>query len=268
MDLGLSGRVAIVTGASTGIGLAIASELVQEGVKVVLVARNKERLDQAEHHLIESLGGEVLSLAADVCDSSTPEYVISSTVERFGALDILINNAGRAHTGGLMESNEEDWEQMTVLKLSSMRRMCRAAIPLIAKQGYGRIINMSSIGGIYPNPKLMISHVLSAAISNFTKSLALEVANQNILINAIGIGAVATDNWANNMIPSVRRGRPELASMSDAEVLALVGRESTPIGRVGQPEDIAAIAVFLASARNRFITGDTIEVSGGADRFM
>jgi 3-oxoacyl-[acyl-carrier protein] reductase len=84
----------------------------------------------------------------------------------------------------------------------------------------------------------------------------------------VGIGAVATDNWAANMIPSVRRRRPELATASDAEVLALVGRESTPIGRPGAPEDIAAIAVFLASARNGFITGDTIEASGGADRFM
>jgi 3-oxoacyl-[acyl-carrier protein] reductase len=268
MDLGIRGRVAVVTGGSTGIGLAVARLLLEDGAKVALVARNQERLDQAARDLTQATGGQVLAFAADVCEPSAPEQIIGATVEHFGALDILINNAGRAHAGGLMESSEDDWEQMTALKLSSMRRMCRAAIPLLAQRGWGRIVNMSSIGGIYPNPKLLVSHVLSAAINNLSKSLALEVAHQGILVNAVGIGAVATDNWAANMIPSVRRRRPELATASDAEVLALVGRESTPIGRPGAPEDIAAIAVFLASARNGFITGDTIEASGGADRFM
>lgn len=268
MDLGLHSRVAIVTGASSGIGYAIARDLIQEGVKVVLVARDKVRLENASQSLTKQFDGEVLTIAVDICAPEAPEQIINATKERFGALDILINNAGRAHAGGLMESTEDDWNEMTTLKLSSMRRMCRTAIPLLRKSTCGRIVNMSSIGGIYPNPKLMISHVLSAAICNFTRSLALEEAKYNILINAIGIGAVATDNWENNMIPSVRRERPELATLSDAEVLALVGRESTPVGRVGQPEDIAAIALFLCSARNNFITGDTVEASGGADRFM
>ena len=136
------------------------------------------------------------------------------------------------------------------------------------KRRWGRIVNMSSIGGIYPNPKLMISHVLSAAINNLTKSLAIEIAGDGILVNAIGIGAVATDNWANNMIPSLRRARPEFASLSDDEVLAKVSAERTPIGRAGDPREIAAIAAFLSSNRNGFVTGDTIEASGGADRFM
>jgi 3-oxoacyl-[acyl-carrier protein] reductase len=127
---------------------------------------------------------------------------------------------------------------------------------------------MSSIGGIYPNHKLLISHVLSAAINNLTKSLALEVAADGILVNAIGIGAVATDNWANNMIPALRHARPELAHLSDDEILSKISAERTPTGRAGDPRDIAAIAAFLASNRNRFVTGDTIEASGGADRFM
>jgi 3-oxoacyl-[acyl-carrier protein] reductase len=110
--------------------------------------------------------------------------------------------------------------------------------------------------------------VLSAAINNLTKSLALEVAKDGILVNAIGIGAVATDNWANNMIPTVRRFRPELAGLSDDEVLSRISAELTPVGRAGSAREIAAIAAFLGSARNGFVTGDTIEASGGADRFM
>jgi 3-oxoacyl-[acyl-carrier protein] reductase len=157
---------------------------------------------------------------------------------------------------------------MTGVKLTSMRRLCRAAIPYMQKKRWGRIVNMSSIGGIYPNPKLLISHVLSAAINNLTKSLALEVAQDGILVNAIGIGAVATDNWANNMIPALRKSRAELSSLSDDEVLSRISAELTPIGRAGTPEEIAAIAAFLCSNRNGFVTGDTIEASGGADRFM
>jgi 3-oxoacyl-[acyl-carrier protein] reductase len=157
---------------------------------------------------------------------------------------------------------------MTDIKLSAMRRLCKAAIPVMRAQRWGRIINISSIGGTYPNPKLFISHVISAAINNFTKSLAIEVAADGILVNAIGCGAIDTDNWANNMVLAIRRARPELASLSDEQVLAKITAELTPVGRAGSPREIAAIAAFLASDRNGFVTGDTIEASGGADRFM
>jgi 3-oxoacyl-[acyl-carrier protein] reductase len=110
--------------------------------------------------------------------------------------------------------------------------------------------------------------VLSAAINNFTKSLALEVASDGILVNAIGIGAITTENWAANMIPALRRTRADLADLSDEQILVKVGAERTPIGRVGDPREIAALAAFLVSDRNGFVTGDTIEASGGADRFM
>ncbi|MFJ1260089.1 SDR family NAD(P)-dependent oxidoreductase [Cupriavidus sp. CuC1] len=268
MDLGISGRVAIVTGASAGIGYAVAEQLLVEGTSVVVVARDRDRLEASAASLRERTGGEVFAQPMDVSSPTAATEIMEGVMGRFGRLDILVNNAGRAHAGGLLDATEEDWEEMAALKLTSMRRMCRAAIPVLAKQRWGRIVNMSSIGGIYPNPKLLVSHVLSAAINNLTKGLALEVAPLGILVNAIGIGAVATDNWAANMIPSVRRRRPELKDAPDEEVLAVVGRESTPIGRPGLPEEIAAIAVFLASARNGFVTGDTIEASGGADRFM
>jgi 3-oxoacyl-[acyl-carrier protein] reductase len=114
----------------------------------------------------------------------------------------------------------------------------------------------------------LISHTLSAAINNFTKGLALEIANDGILVNAIGLGAVATPNWTNNMVPLVRATREDLADLPEDELVKRLGKEKTPTGQFGQPEDIADIAAFLASDRNRFVTGSTIEASGGADRFL
>src|SRR3984893_2840981 len=268
MNLGISGRVAIVTGASAGIGFAVAEELLTNGASVVLVARGASRLQEAEAELRKRPGAKVASIAIDVSTPEAASRIVDAAIAAFCSLDILVNNAGRAHAGGLMSSTEEDWDEMTSVKLTSMRRLCKAAIPHMRKQRWGRIVNMSSIGGIYPNPKLFVSHVLSAAINNLTKSLALEVAKDGILVNAIGIGAVATDNWANNMTPAVRVYRPELSTLSDDEVLSRISAELTPVGRAGRAREIAAIAAFLGSARNGFVTGDTIEASGGADRFM
>lgn len=265
MDLEIQDRVAIVTGASVGIGYAVAKELQDNGAKVVIVARDSSKLQAAEESL---RNGDVLRVVADVSSAVSAQDIVGRTLAKFGKVDILVNNAGRAHSGGLMQSSEEDWASMTDVKITAMRRLCKAVIPDMRKRRWGRIVNMSSIGGIYPNPKLLISHVLSAGINNFTKSLALEVAGDGILVNAIGIGAVATDNMTNNMIPAVRRTRPEFASLSDEEILTRIGAERTPIGRAGEPREIAAIAAFLASNRNGFVTGDTIEASGGADRFL
>jgi 3-oxoacyl-[acyl-carrier protein] reductase len=268
MDLGISDRVALVTGASAGIGFAVATELIENDACVVIVARGEARLRAAEASLRSRTKRKVLAIVADVSSPDAPQSIVDQVVSQFGRLDILVNNAGRAHAGGLLESSEQDWTEMTSIKLSAMRRLCKAAVPVMRGRRWGRIVNISSIGGIYPNPKLLISHVLSAAINNFTKSLALEVAADGILVNAIGCGAIATDNWANNMTPAVRRARPELVGLSDQQLLAKIAAELTPVGRAGSPREIAAIAAFLASDRNGFVTGDTIEASGGADRFM
>jgi 3-oxoacyl-[acyl-carrier protein] reductase len=268
MDLGIAGKTAIVTGASTGIGRAIAEELAQNGMRIVIVARNAEQLDATAKQIASRFKTEVLPLAADVADPAEPARVVACAVERFGSIDVLVNNAGRAHAGGILEASDTDWQDMTETKLSAMRRFCQAAIPHMRKRHWGRIINISSIGGIYPNYKLMVSHVLSAAINNLTRSMALELAHDGILVNAIGVGAVLTDNWASNMLPSVRKRRPELARKSDEALVTMLGEEMTPVGRFGRPDEIAAIAAFLASERNGFVTGDTIEASGGADRFM
>ncbi len=129
---------------------------------------------------------------------------------------------------------------MTETKLSAMRRFCVATLPHMASRHWGRIVTISSIGGIYPNPKLLVSHALSAAINNLTRALALEVAREGILVNAVGVGAVRTENWAANMIPAARQQRPEFADLSDDDIIQRLGAEMTPIGRFGEPEEIAA----------------------------
>jgi 3-oxoacyl-[acyl-carrier protein] reductase len=268
MELNIKGRTAVITGASAGIGLAIAQELAAQGTHLVMIARNAERLEAAAREIAEHYGVQTMAIAGDVASAALPERVAQQAQLRFGGIDLLVNNAGRAHSGGLMETTEEEWHSMTEIKFSAMRRFCRAVIPSMRQRGWGRIVNISSIGGIYPNPHLMVSHALSAAINNFTKALALEVAADGILVNAIGVGAVATDNWEHNMLPGVRQRRPELHDLTDEQLVALLGKERTPTGRFGRPEDIAAAAVFLLSARNAFITGHTLEASGGADRFM
>src|ERR1700739_3341965 len=219
MDLGIAGRVAIVTGASAGIGFAVAEELLANGACVVIAARDVARLQKAEAELRQRPGANVASIAVDVSTPEAAARIVEATVSTFGRLDILVNNAGRAHAGGLMNLTEQDWEEMTGVKLTSMRRMCKAPMPYMRGKKCGRIVNMTCIGAFYPNPKLFVSHVLSAAIANLTKSLALEVAADGILVNAIGIGAVATENWGSNMIPEVRRTRPDFATLSDDEVL-------------------------------------------------
>ena len=268
MDLGIAGKTAIVTGASAGIGRAIAEEFAQNSVRLVLVARGTERLCASAKEITSRFGVEVLPIAANVADPVEPDRIVACAVERFGSVDILVNNAGRAQAGGIMAVSDADWHEMTETKLSALRRFCCAVVPHMRQRHWGRIVNISSIGGIYPNYKLMVSHVLSAAINNLTRSLALELARDGILVNAIGVGAVVTENWASNMLPSVRRRRPEIAHYSDEELIKLLGAELTPIGRFGRPDEIAALAAFLASERNGFVTGDTIEASGGADRFM
>lgn len=268
MDLGIAGRVAIVTGGSAGIGFACARELLDNGARVVVVARSVDRLRAAEAELRRHSDTSVASFAIDVAGPDAPARIVEAALSTFGSLDILINNAGRAHAGGLMAASDADWDAMTGVKLTAMRRLCKAAIPHMRAKRWGRIVNMSSIGGVFPNPKLLVSHALSGAINNLTKSLALEIAGDGILVNAVAIGAVATENWSLNMTPAVRRSRPEWSACSDDEVLARIAAERTPVGRAGRPEEIAAIAAFLVSARNGFVTGAVVEASGGADRFL
>ena len=254
MDLGIKDKVAFITGASAGIGLSTAEAFVNEGAKVIICGRNQQKLDDAKKQIKQNTGAEVGSYA---CDTS-----------KYKKIDILINNAGKAQAGGVVDAKPEDWQSMIDVKIYSLINTCKLIAPIMKKNKWGRIVNMSSIGGIYPNPKLTISHGLSAAINNLTRSLSLDLAPYNIIANAIGIGAVRTKNWEENMLPKVRQTRKDLANLDDEVIIKQLGEELTPVGRFGKPIEIAQIACFLCSECNGFVTGSVIEASGGADKFM
>ncbi|MFC1665438.1 SDR family NAD(P)-dependent oxidoreductase [Pseudomonadota bacterium] len=268
MDLGIKGKVALITGGSSGIGFSTAHNMAQEGAHIFIIARSQENIERAKTRLENETGSKVSGMVADMGDNSQPAQIVNRCIRDFGRLDILINNAGRAQVGGLLQTEPEQWQSMVEVKLYALVECCRAALPIMQENGWGRIVNISSVGGIYPTPKLMISHVVSAAINNLTKSLALEVAHNNVLVNAIGVGAVTTDNWKKNVIANLRKQRPDWDSLSDEDMLDRLGKEKTPLGRFGKPEEIARLATFLASEANGFVTGATIEASGGADRFI
>lgn len=268
MKLGLNNKIAFITGASSGIGLATAEFFALEKAKVVICGRNLENLKIAKQKIQNCTGFEIDFFQCDTSIYEQVEYVVKEIYKKYNKIDILINNAGKAQAGGINETSHKDWKSMIDVKIYSLINTCKIISPIMKKNMWGRIVNVSSIGGIYPNPKLTISHGLSAAINNLTKSLALELAPFNILVNAIGVGAVRTKNWEENMLPKVRLTRKDLSDLNDEEIISKLGKELTPIGRFGKPLEIAQISAFLSSECNGFVTGSVIEASGGADRFM
>ena len=268
MDLGLKNKVTFITGSSSGIGLATAKQFAHEGSKVIICGRNEEKLINAKKEILEITSSDVDYHICDTSKSEQVEKTVSKILSKHQKIDILVNNAEKAQAGGIIDASDDAWRSMIDIKIFSLINTCRAIAPIMKKNNWGRIVNMSSIGGIYPNPKLTISHGLSAAINNLTKSLSLDLASHNIIVNAIGIGAVRTINWEENMLPKVRETRQDLADLDNEEIIKIIGKEYTPVGRFGKPSEIAQIACFLSSECNGFVTGSVIEASGGADKFM
>lgn len=268
MEFGLNNKVTFITGASAGIGLSTAQVFAIENAQVIICGRDLNNLREAKKTIKSLTGKDIDFFQCDTSEYDQVEIVVREICKKYGKIDILINNAGKAKAGGIIDSSHEDWKSMIDVKIFSLINTCKTICPIMKKNMWGRIINISSIGGTYPNPKLTISHGLSATINNLTKSLALELAPFNILVNAIGVGAVRTKNWEENMLPKVRSTRTDLANLSDEEIIKKIGKELTPVGRFGKPLEIAQISAFLSSECNGFVTGSIIEASGGADRFM
>jgi 3-oxoacyl-[acyl-carrier protein] reductase len=167
-----------------------------------------------------------------------------------------------------MEASEAEWDELTEVTLAGLRRFCRAVLPGMAARGWGRIVNMSSLGGMHPTPLLLASHALSAAVNAFTRGLAREVAGRGVLVNAVAVGPVMTESWRKVVLPALRHRKPEFAAMSDDELAARLAGAASPLGRFATPEEVAPVVAFLASARNAIVTGTVIEAAGGAERFL
>ncbi|MHB8643310.1 MAG: SDR family oxidoreductase [Gaiellaceae bacterium] len=260
MELGIAGRRAIVTGGSKGLGLAIAEELAREGVHVAICARDEEETWAAGEALREH-GTTVFASRADVTDADDVRAFVGASAEALGGIDFLVNNAGRAHPGNFETLTDEDWKADLDVKLFSLIRCCREVLPHMRAAGGGRIVNIGAVYGRYPDPTFFGTSVIRAAGNSFTKTFALEVAKDNVLVNGVNIGFVVTPQWDNIH----QRRAPEL---DRDEFFRRMAADEVPLGRFGTPDEVSGLVVFLLGGRASYITGASIDVAGGMGKYV
>jgi 3-oxoacyl-[acyl-carrier protein] reductase len=260
VDLGLSGKVAVVTGGSKGLGRAIAEELAREGVDVAICARHDDEVRLAAEEL-QAAGAKVYAQAADVTDPEQVRSFVAASAEALGGIDILVNNAGRAHPGTFETLSDEDWREDLDVKLFSQIRCSREAVPHMRARGGGRIVNINAVYGKYPDPAFFATSTDRAACLAFTKALSMELAKDGILVNSVNIGFVVTPQWKNIH----QRRAPEL---SEDAFFAKMAEAEVPLKRFGTPDEVSGIVAFLASERAGYITGASIDVAGGMGKYL
>jgi 3-oxoacyl-[acyl-carrier protein] reductase len=253
MDLDLKNKVAIITGGTQGIGRASALRLAQEGARVVIAARGKDRLDAVAAE-IRAADGKVAAVQADVAKPADCERLVAEALKAFGRIDILVNNAGTSLTGEFESVTDALWQQDLDLKLFAAIRLCRLVLPHMKKQGGGRIVNITTIGAKQPRAKSMPTTVSRAAGLAFTKALSKEYAPHNILVNTVSLGLVRAGQHEKK---AEKAGRPV------EELYTEMGKD-IPLGRVGRAEEAANVIAFLVSGAASYVTGASINLDGGA----
>jgi 3-oxoacyl-[acyl-carrier protein] reductase len=258
VDLGLKGKVAVVTGGSEGIGRAAAQSLGREGAYVVVCARRGDVLQQAASEVAEATGAEIVPVQADVMVAADVERVIQAAVDRFGRLDILVNNAGTSAAAAFEMVTDEAWQADLDLKLFGAIRATRAAVPHLRKAGGGSIVNLLNIGAKQPGARSVPTSVSRAAGMALMKALSKELATDNIRVNGINIGLIKSGQ---NQRRWESLGRPGTLEEYYAESAK---RGGIPLGRVGEAEEVGDLIAFLCSDRGAFISGVSINMDGGA----
>lgn len=261
MNLGLQNKVALVLASSKGLGFACAKGLYEEGANVVICSRSEENLSKAKED-IESIniqGGDnkVHSIVADLMDEEHIKNLVEKTVEEFGRIDILIHNAGGPLSAPINKITKENWKDSIDLNLLSFVKITELVVPIMRKQGSGRIIAITSVSVKQPLNNLVLSNTTRLGIVGFAKTLANEMAKDNILINVVCPGPTLTDRMKEIIDATV-----ENTGKSKEEV-EKTWTDQIPLGRMGNPEEFANMVVFLASEKASYITGTVIQIDGG-----
>ncbi len=260
MDLGLRDKTALVGASSKGLGLASALSLAREGARVTVCARGEERLEAAAAQIRAETGAEVLAVAADLNDAGGIEHVVAATVERFGRLDILVNNSGGPSPGVFADLDDDAWRKGFEVVTLNFVRFVRAAVPHMRARGWGRIIGIQSLSVKQPVPFLDLSNGIRPGVAGLSKALMPDLIKDGITINLVLPGMFAT-----------ARIHPGLASEDPAERERALGdlkalTETIPAGRLGEPGELGDLVAFLASEQASYITGAVYQVDGGAIR--
>jgi NAD(P)-dependent dehydrogenase (short-subunit alcohol dehydrogenase family) len=257
MDLNLSGKVAIVTGASRGIGRAIATTLAAEGVKLVLAARSGGDLGS----LVSSLPVDCLIQAVDLCEPRIPQKVVSAAVEKFGCIDILVNNAGATKRGDFLVLTDDEWTDGFALKFYGAMRLCRAAWPHL-QSSQGSIINIIGIGGRTGSAEFAIGGTVNAALMNLTKVLADRGIKDGVRVNAVNPGSIGTERLQTRVKNFATEQNIDISEAANGMAKKL------GVSRFGEPAEIAHAVAFLASSRAAYIQGAILDVDGGQTRTL
>ena len=252
MNSRLKDKIAIVTGAGSGIGRAIALAMVREGARVVLVGRRKDRVEAVAREVPREGQGSVMALAADVSKRDEIERVLQETVKAFGGINVLVNNAGILHAGTAEQITEAQWDETFNINVRGLWLLSRAVLPHLRKAGGGSIINVASVLGINGVRNRAAYSASKGAVVLLTKCMAIDHGHENIRVNAICPSFVETDLTA-----------AVLSKAADPDAIRRERIGVHPLGRLGQPEDLAGLAVYLASEESAWVTGATFPVDGG-----
>lgn len=258
MDLGIKGRAAIITGASRGIGRETARQFLEEGARVMICGRNAETIEKTRAELAKQTGGEAHAVVADMTREADIARLVDTARQKFGTVDILVNNAGQMYSGRFAVMTDAGLKEQFETKIFGFLRAIRLVYPIMKAQRWGRIVNIIGGAGKEPDPYMFGSGITNSGLLNITKSLSTEFGEDNVLVNAVCPGWVATNLWQRNADGL----KQELQARTEDEARRLAARKNA-MNRFGKPEELANAIVFLCSERASYITGVSLNLDGG-----